>query len=33
MLQIKDKVKIKTDLEVGQSYNNIAFTTDMEQYK
>ena len=33
MLQIKDKVKIKSDLEVGQSYNNIAFTKDMEQYK
>ena len=33
MLKIKDKVKIKSDLEVGQLYNNIAFTKDMEQYK
>ena len=33
MLKIKDKVTIKSDLEVGQSYNNIAFTKDMEQYK
>ena len=33
MLKIKDKVKIKSDLEVGQLYNNIAFTKDMEIYK
>ena len=33
MLKIKDKVRIKSDLEVGQSYNNIAFTKDMEIYK
>lgn len=33
MLKIKDKVRIKSDLIVGQSYNNIAFTIDMEQYK
>ena len=33
MLKIKDKVRIKSDLEVGQSYNNIVFTKDMEQYK
>ena len=33
MLKIKDKVRIKSDLEVGQLYNNIAFTKDMEQYK
>ena len=33
MLKIKDKVRIKSDLEVGQLYNNIAFTKDMEIYK